>query len=407
MKKIQNKLWNKGWQLNPIVEAFETKGDLSMDQKLIKYDVQGSLAHVKMLFKIGILSKEELKKLEKAFQEILDLEKKTKFNLEMGDEDIHTKIENFITKKYGEVGKKIHTGRSRNDQVLTAIRLFNKEYLQQIEKGANQLIGSFEKYTNEYGDIPMPGYTHMQKAMPSSIRIWAQSFKQSLEDDLMVLKAAYRFNDQSPLGSGAGYGVPINLDKEYTAKLMGFENVQENPLYCQNSKGKIEAVILAASINILQTINKFASDVMQFSTQEFGFFNVADELTSGSSIMPQKKNVDIAELLRSKVHVVLGNYIQIVSMSSNLISGYNRDLQDIKKPLFESLAITLESVKVANVLLQGLTPNNEKLKSAMTDDLYMAQKAFKLVEKGMAFREAYKKVSNEIFNVKGGEKNEN
>ncbi len=400
------KLWQKNWQLNKEVEAFETKGDLLMDQKLLKYDVQGSLAHAKMLFKIGILSKEELVKLEKAFKEILILYKENRFNLEIGNEDVHTKIENYITEKYGEVGKKIHTGKSRNDQVLAAIRLFNKESLQEIEKEINKLIISFEKYAKEYGDIPMPGYTHMQKAMPSSIKVWAGSFKESLIDDLNVLKVAYKLNDQSPLGSGAGYGVPLKLDKNYTAKILGFAGVQNNPLYCQNSKGKIEAVILASLVSVLQTINKFTSDVMQFTTSEFGFFGVANELTSGSSIMPQKKNIDVAELLRSKVHVVLGNYLQIVSMSSNLVSGYNRDLQEIKKPLIESLEVTLESIKITKILLQGLIPNKEKLAQAMTEDLYAAEKAYKLVETGMSFREAYKKVSNKIFNVKGGEKYE-
>lgn len=400
------KLWQKKWKLNEKVEAFETKADLLMDQKLVKFDVQGSLAHARMLFKIGILSKEELAKIEKALKEILDLEMAGKFNLEIGDEDIHTKIENYITQNYGEVGKKIHTGRSRNDQVLSAIRLLNKDYLQKIAKELTSTSQAFEKYAAKYGAITMPGYTHMQKAMPSSIGIWVESFKEALEDDLSILRAALKLNDQSPLGSGAGYGVPIKLDKVYTAKVLGFEKIQENPLYCQNSKGKIEAVILASLINILQTINKFASDIMLFTTSEFNFFEIANELTSGSSIMPQKRNVDIAELLRSKVHLVLGNYIQIVSMSSNLVSGYNRDLQDIKKPLIESLEITLESIKATNILLQGLVPNKEKLTAAMTADLFAAEKVFELVKKGMYFRDAYKKVSTEIFNTKGGEKNE-
>lgn len=400
------KLWQKNWQLDKEVEAFETKGDLLMDQMLLKYDVQGSLAHAMMLFKIGILSKEELGQLKKAFEEILNLNKIGEFKLEIGDEDIHTKMENFITEKYGDVGKKIHTGRSRNDQVLTAVRLLSKDYLQKIVKELVGLIDAFKKFDNKYGEIPMPGYTHMQKAMPSSIKIWVQSFKESLEDDLSVLKAVYKLNDQSPLGSGAGYGVPINLDKSYTAKILGFSKVQNNPLYCQNSKGKIEAVILASVVNILQTINKFASDVMLFTTCEFNFFEVLDELTSGSSMLPQKKNVDVAELLRSKVHVVLGNYIQMVSVSSNLISGYNRDLQDIKKPLIESLEVILQSIKITKILLNGLTPNEKNLKKALTKELFAAEEAFKLVKKGMPFREAYQKVSTEIFNVKGGEKNE-
>lgn len=390
------KLWQKDWLLNKEVEAFETKDDLLMDQKLIKYDVQGSIAHVKMLCKIGILSKAELKKLVQAFKEILTAGKLGKFNFEIGDEDVHTKIENYITEKYGEVGKKIHTGRSRNDQVLTMIRLFSKDNLERIEEELTLLIEAFDLFVKKYGQISMPGYTHMQKAMPSSVGLWAGSFKDSLADDLVILQAAKKINDQSPLGSAAGYGVTLALDRNYTAQLLGFEKVQNNPLYCQNSKGKIEANILAALVQILLTINKFASDIMLFTTTEFGFFQVKDDLTTGSSIMPQKKNLDVAELLRSKVHLVLGNYTQIVSMSSNLISGYNRDLQDIKKPLVESLEIILESIKITKILLEGVTPNQEKLKAAMTDDLFAAEKAFKLVGKGMPFRKAYQKVGKEV-----------
>lgn len=398
------KLWQKDWQLNKEVEAFETKDDLLIDQKLVKYDVQGSLAHAKMLLKIGILSKSELKKLENGLLEISELNKKGKFNLQFGDEDIHTKIENYLTEKYSEVGKKIHTGRSRNDQVLTAIRLFTKDYLGKVEKALNELIESFEIFSKKYSNIPMPGYTHMQKAMPSSIGLWADSFKESLEDDLILLKTAYQLNNQSPLGSGAGYGVPIKLDREYTAKLLGFEKVQQNPIYCQNSRGKIDAVILSSLINILQTINKFASDVLLFTTAEFNYFEVADKLTTGSSIMPQKRNIDIAELLRSKVHLLLGYYTQVVSLSSNLISGYNRDLQDSKKPLMESLEITLSSVKVTKILLESLNPKREVLKEAMTEEIFATEKALKMVLKGESFRNAYKKVSNQI--LKGGEEDE-
>ncbi|MDP3987581.1 MAG: argininosuccinate lyase [Candidatus Levybacteria bacterium] len=398
MKKLWQK--NKNQKLDPIIEAFETKDDLLLDQKLVKYDVSGSIAHAKMLNKIGILSNKELDLIKKGLNEILKLNAKGKFNLEFGDEDIHTKIENYLTQKYGEVGKKIHTGRSRNDQVLTAIRLFSKDKLNQIEKELLVLTKEFNLFVKKYGEIKMPGYTHMQKAMPSSIAIWAESFEKSLNDDLIMLKTAQKINDQSPLGSAAGYGVSLPLDKNYTAKLLGFEKVQNNPLYCQNSKGKIESLILSSLIQILLTINKFSSDVLLFTTSEFDFFEVCDKITSGSSIMPQKKNVDIAELLRSKVHLVLGNYTQLVSLSSNLVSGYNRDLQDIKKPLFDSLETTLDSIKVAKILLNSLTPNKEKLKNALTSEIFATEKALELVKKGIPFREAYQKVGSEIMKKK-------
>ena len=387
------KLWEKDkTKLDPVIEAFETKEDLLMDQKLVKYDCLGSLAHAKMLCKIGILSKSELAKLEKGLLEILSLDKQGKFLLKIGDEDMHTKIENFLTEKYGEVGQKIHTGRSRNDQVLTAIRLYSKEMMENIKQDLAGLIKSFENFSKKYGSIKMPGYTHMQKAMPSSIRLWAGSFMDSLKDDSLMLNTAIKLNNQSPLGSAAGYGIPLKLDREYTAKLLGFAKVQNNPLYCQNSKGKIEAVILAALTQILLTINKFASDIMLFTTSEFNFFQASDKVTTGSSMMPQKKNPDAAELLRSKVHLILGNYIALVSLSSNLPSGYNRDLQDIKKPLLESLEITLGSLEVTKILLENLTPNKEVLKKSMTEEIFAAQKAYKLVQKGMPFRKAYREV---------------
>jgi argininosuccinate lyase len=399
-ENMTKKLWEKeNTRLNEFIEAFETKGDLLLDQKLVKYDVEGSLAHAKMLFKIDILTEEELLKLEAGLKEILNLEKKGNFKLQFGDEDIHTKIENYLTEKYGGVGKKIHTGRSRNDQVLTAIRLFNKEKLSEIQKQILGLIQGFQLFSKKYGTIKVPGYTHMQKAMPSSLKLWSESFKDSLFDDLDLIKAVYKLNNQSPLGSAAGFGTTLDLDRDYTAKLMGFAKVQNNPLYCQNSRGKIEAAILASLISVLQTINKFSSDVLLFTTSEFNFFKVAENLTTGSSIMPQKKNIDLAELLRSKVHVVLGNYVQIVSLSSNLISGYNRDLQDSKKPLIESLETTLDAIKVTRILIENLTPNEEVLKDSMTEELYAAEKAYKLVKKGMSFRDAYQKIKE------GGEKN--
>ncbi|MDO8576824.1 MAG: argininosuccinate lyase [Candidatus Daviesbacteria bacterium] len=390
------KLWQKnGNKLDPIVEAFETQGDLLLDQKLIKYDCLGSIAHAKMLNKIGILTSGELKKLLNGLAEILQLYEQGKFNMEMGDEDMHTKIENYLTGKYGEVGGKIHTGRSRNDQILTTVRLYCKDQLVSIEKELDILVGSFTKFSKKYGSIKMPGYTHMQKAMPSSIEIWAGSFIASLQDDVRVLKSAADLNNQSPLGSAAGYGVSLNLDKKYTAKLLGFAKVQDNPLYCQNSKGKIESHILSALIQILLTINKFASDVMLFTTTEFQYFKTSSSVRTGSSIMPQKKNLDLAELLRSKVHVILGNYTEIVSLASNLVSGYNRDLQDAKKPLLESLEIVFNSVKVTNILLNNLIPDKIALEASLTEELYATERALNLVKKGMSFRKAYKTIKAE------------
>lgn len=393
------KLWQKnipeekaGCKLSKTVEVFETKGDLVLDQNLVEVDVWGSLAHARMLRRIGVLSVAELKKIEKGLQEIITLNKAGGFKLQFAEEDIHTKIENYITEKYGEAGQKMHTGRSRNDQVLTDLRLFTKQKLLSIWQELIVLSESFLQFAQKYEFSAMPGYTHMQKAMPSSVGMWSAAFAESFLDDLEVLKMVYRLNNQSPLGSAASYGVPIDLDREYTASLLGFEKVQNNSLYCQNSRGKIEGNVLASFVSIMQTINKFASDILLFTTAEFNFFTVADELCSGSSIMPQKRNVDVAELLRSKLHLILGNYMQIVSLSSNLVSGYNRDLQDAKKPLIESLETVLESIKMTDILINNITPNKDALEKSLTPEIFATHKVMEMVKKGVPFREAYREV---------------
>lgn len=390
------KLWQKNWKLDTFIESFETKDDLLLDQKLVKFDVYGSMAHAKMLAKIGILSKLELTKAIAGLLEILELSKEKKFKLESGDEDVHSKIENFLTEKYGDVGKKIHTGRSRNDQVLTDLRLFSKEHILYVWKEVLNTVISFHAFARKYEFIPMPGYTHTQKAMPSSVGMWASSFVESFIDDLSLIENTYLLNDQSPLGSAAGYGVPLNLDREFTAKLLGFKSIQINSLYCQNSRGKIEGAVISSLISVLSTINKFATDVLLFTSTEFNYFNIVNKFCSGSSIMPQKKNVDIAELLRSKVHIALGNYQQVISLSTNLPSGYNRDLQDTKKPLIESLEITQDSIKATNILINNMKPKVLNLTRSLTPEIFATHYALDLVAKGTPFREAYQIASNGI-----------
>jgi argininosuccinate lyase len=267
--------------------------------------------------------------------------------------------------------------------------------LLQIWNAEIKLQNSFLAFVDKFGDVPMPGYTHMQKAMPSTVGMWAASFTESIADDLEALEFAYSLNDKSPLGSAAGYGVPLSLDRPYTAKLLGFSKVQISPIYCQNSRGKVEASILSALNSALLTINKFASDILFFTTSECNYFEVKNELCSGSSIMPQKKNVDIAELLRSKANIMTGNYVSMAGISSNLISGYNRDLQDTKKILIESLELALESVLVADILINNISPNIENLEKAMTPEIFATHSALSLVEKGVMFRQAYQTVGLE------------
>lgn len=387
------KLWDKGGsKLNPIVERFETKDDLWADQKLVKADVYGSLSHAMMLCKIGIISKEELLQIKKGLKEILELDKQGKFQLVEGDEDVHTKIEAYLTEKYGTVGKKIHTGRSRNDQVLAAERIYTKEEILKAWNYTLELVESFLTFAKKYEYIPMPGFTHMQKAMPSSVGMWASLFVQTLLDDLIPLKAAYDINDSSPLGSAAGFGTPLANDREYTASLLGFSNVQISTIAAANSRAKLKATVIAALANIAYDLSKFAADVMQFTTIEYGYFVVSEELTTGSSIMPQKRNVDVAEILRSKVYLIIGNYIPTISIGTGVISGYNRDTQETKRPFFESLEIASESIQVATILINGITPNEDILEKAMTSEVFATHKALELTLAGTAFRDAYKQV---------------
>lgn len=393
------KLWDKGIKLDAFVEAFETKDDLLLDQQLVPYDVYGTLAHTAMLMKIKILTPKEFGRAQKGLGEILTMFEEGKFTLEMGDEDVHTKIENYLIDKYGEVGKKIHTGRSRNDQVLTMLRLFVKDHGILVKEKLLFAIVSLTEFSKKYGAIPMPGYTHMQKAMPSTIGLWAESFIQSLLDDYSLFEQTLIHIDQSPLGSGAGYGVSLSLDRVYTASLLGFEKVQGNSLYCQNSRSKFDVAIIGALLQIGMTINKFASDVMLFTTCEYNFFTISDSLCSGSSIMPQKKNIDIAELLRSKVHILLGFYSQIMSLSTNLPSGYNRDVQDTKEALLKSFLLIHSSLQATTLVVKNIQPNVKVLQFAMTGELYAADAAYELVQKGIPFRTAYQQIAKNISSL--------
>ena len=388
------KLWEKNWKLNEEVESFETKDDLEMDQKLVKFDIYGSIAQTKMLNKIGLLTKDETDRAIKGLSEILLLVEKDKFKLELGDEDIHTKIENFITEKYGEVGKKIHTGRSRSDQVLTDMRLYTKSKIIEIWGELLKLSRSFYTFSEKYEFVPMPGYTHMQKAMLSSVGMWASAFLEAFLEDVYSIKVAFEINDKSPLGSAASYGVPICIDRDYTAKILGFAKIQKNSLNTHNSRIKIESGVISGLIPILMDINRFASDIMLFTTSEYGFFNIDESLCSGSSIMPQKKNVDVAELLRSKIHLLIGYYIQSVSIPNNLFSGYSRDFQDGKKPLFMSLDLALECIKITNILINGIKPNIYNLNKSITPELFATYNAIKMTSEGKSFRDAYRIIGN-------------
>jgi len=388
------KLWNKGYTLNKQIEDFTVGEDYLLDQKLVKYDCLASIAHVRMLGKIGLLKKEEVKKLVKELNNIIKLHNKSEFKVLKEHEDCHTAIENHLTKKLGSLGGKIHTGRSRNDQVLTALRLYYKEELKNCTMLIKKFIKTLNVFIQEYGEIELPGYTHTRKAMPSSINLWGGSFIDSTKDNLKLIKLCLQLIDQSPLGTGAGYGIPIDIDRKYTAKLLGFRKIQENPLYTQNSRGKFESTILHTLTQIMFDINKIATDLILFSMPEFNYFELPKEFYTGSSIMPQKKNPDVLELLRAKYHIILSYEFQVKSIISNLLSGYNRDLQLLKKPVIDGFEIVKKSLDIVCLLFSHLKVNSKDCKKGLTKELYATHKVYDLVKKGVPFREAYREISD-------------
>jgi argininosuccinate lyase len=387
------KLWEKGSRLNKQIEDFTVGKDYILDQKLVKYDCLASIAHAKMLGKIGLLKKDEVQKLVKELNNLIDLDKKGQFKILKEQEDCHTAIENHLTKKLGDLGKKIHTARSRNDQVLTALRLFYKDELNGCVILVNKLIETIRAFLKKYGTVVLPGYTHTRKAMPSSVNLWGQSFMDSMKDNLKVTDLAFVLIDQCPLGTGAGYGVPVQIDRDFSAELLGFRKLQNNPIYAQNSRGKFESTILHSLTLLMFDLNKIVSDLIIFSLPEFGYFELPDEFCTGSSIMPQKKNPDVLELVRSKYHIVVSCEMQIKNINANLISGYNRDIQLTKEPTIKGLEITKECLSIMCVVFSKLKVNEENCHKALTKELYATEEVYKLVEKGIPFREAYKTIS--------------
>ncbi len=386
------KLWEKNSKLNKQIEQYTVGNDPKLDLNLVKYDCIASIAHAKMLHKIGILAKEELDKLEAELKNIIKLYHDGKFVIKLEDEDCHTAIENHLIKKLGNIGKKIHTARSRNDQVLTALRLYSKDKLKHIEKAVLELVASLKKLGVKHNSVEMPGYTHSRKAMPYTVGKYFGAFKDSLQDDLKLLATSYELIDQNPLGSAAGYGVNLNVDKKMTTKLLNFAKVQHNELYCQNSRGKFESIVLFALDQIMLDLGKLAGDLILFSMDEFGYFKLPEEFCTGSSIMPHKKNPDVLELMRAKASVVNSYVFQVINIINGLQSGFNRDFQLTKEPLMKGLEITLDSVKVMNLVLSGIKVNKENCKKACTREIYSVNKANELVKKGMPFRDAYKKL---------------
>ena len=386
------KLWENKSNLNNEIEDYTVENDYILDKKLVKYDCIASIAHAKMLGRMGHLEKNEALKLIKGLEEIIKLDEKEKFEIKKEDEDCHTAIENHLVKKLGNIGKKIHFARSRNDQVLTALRLYEKDEISKVKEKITALTGNIYFFAKKYRSIEFPGYTHTRKAMPSSIELWADSFAESMADNIKSINSVLDLINQSPLGTGAGYGLPVKVEREYTAKLLGFKKIQQNPIYCQNSRGKFESTILNSLSQIMYDLNKISSDIILFSTPEIGYFELSEKICTGSSIMPHKRNPDVLELVRANYNVVNSYEFQVKNISTNLISCYNRDIQMTKEPLIKGFDITKKSISVMSVVFDNLHVNKEKCKKAITKELYSVEEAYNLAKK-MAFRDAYKEIS--------------
>jgi argininosuccinate lyase len=390
------KLWRQNYKINKQIEKFTVKNDYILDMKLVKYDCIASIAHVKMLKEIGILNKVEENKLIEALLCIKELDSKKKFKIKREEEDCHTAIENYLIEKLGDVGKKIHTARSRNDQVLTALRLYYKHEMKCVIKNLNDLIKTLIVFKGKYGNIEFPGYTHMRKAMSSSIGLWCDAFIESMNDNKKLLNNINGLIDQSPLGTGAGYDLPIEVDRKMTAQLLGFSKIQKNPIYVQNSRGKFESSIIHGLTQILVDLNKMSADIIFFSIPEIGYINLSPEISTGSSIMPHKKNPDVLEIIRANYHKLTSFEFEIKSIISNLISGYNRDLQLTKEPMMKGFEITKECLLVMKTVIEQISVDEKKCKKALTEELYSTNSVYKLVKQGVPFRDAYKNIAEKL-----------
>lgn len=387
------KLWQKEYDLDERIEKFTVGIDPLLDRELVKFDCLASIAHARMLEAAGILSRREAQNLERELRNIIALSQSNKFRIRARDEDGHTAIENELVRRLGAAGKKIHTARSRNDQVLTALRLFSKDRLGQTEAFLLKLINQLARLRKKFAAVEIPGYTHSRKAMPYTVGKYFGAFSDAFKDDLNLLRTAFRLSDQNPLGSAAGYGTSLPIDRKLTTRLLGFRKTQWNELYAQNSRGKFESVILFALSQIMLDVQKLAQDLILFSMDEFGFFVLPKEFCSGSSIMPHKKNPDVLEIARARFSVVHAHYLRVIDIIKGLPSGYHRDLQLTKEPLMRGFEETIETLEIMTLVLAGLKVSRKKCKQACTEEIYSADQALKLAREGLPFRDAYRKVS--------------
>lgn len=394
------KLWQTASiKLHPLAEQYTVGNDYILDMRLLPFDIEASKAHAQALYKLKILNKEELAKLTDGLNKILQLHSEGKFVIKLSDEDCHTAIENYLVEKFGPLGKKIHTCRSRNDQVLVATRLYTRKKLKQVSSELIKLQKVFLKMAKKYRETPMPGYTHTRRAMPSSIGHWAAAYLEELINDHMILESAYRLNDQNPLGAAAGFGINFPIDRRLTTKLLKFQRLQINSLYCVNSRGSTESYILSVLTKITMTLGRLANEMIWFTTPEFDFFDLPLEFTTGSSIMPQKRNPDVFEIVRSNTSVIVALQTQVKDISKAVISGYNRDTQLTKEPLIKGLGITRRSLEIMALVMSKVKPKIERLMHSLTPEMFAVNEANRLVKEGMPFRDAYQYVKENLDKI--------
>ena len=392
------KLWNKGFEPDKEIERFTVGQDRELDLRLAKYDVEGSMAHIRMLESIGLLTKEELDILLPALQDIADEIERGEFRIEEGVEDVHSQVEFLLTSRLGDVGKKIHSGRSRNDQVLVDLKLFFRDELKKISAGVEQLFTRLIELSEKHKDKLMPGYTHLQVAMPSSFGLWFGAYAEALTDDMQMLIAAYNIANQNPLGSAAGYGSSFPLDREMTTGLLHFDRPHYNVVAAQMSRGKTERAVANAIATIASTLGHLAMDVCMWMCNNFSFVSFPDELTTGSSIMPHKKNPDVFEIMRGKCNRLQSIPNEIALLTGNLPLGYNRDLQLMKDILFPASTELIDCLNMATYMLGEIRVKDNILDDPRYDYIFTVEDVNRLVLEGMPFRDAYKKVGMEVQN---------
>ena len=393
---MAGKLWDKGFEPDAHIEAYTVGNDRELDLRLARYDVEGSLAHITMLESIGLLTRDELERLTAGLKEIAAEIEAGRFEIEPDTEDVHSQVELLLTRRLGDVGKKIHSGRSRNDQVLVDLKLFLRDELRQTAAAVRTLFDRLQELSERYRDVLMPGYTHLQVAMPSSFGLWFGAYAETLVDDLRLVAAAYHIANQNPLGSAAGYGSSFPLDRTMTTRLLGFETLHYNVVAAQMSRGKCERAAANAIAAVAATVGRLAMDVCLFMSQNFGFVSLPDELTTGSSIMPHKKNPDVFEVMRGRCNRLQSVPNEIALLTTNLPSGYHRDLQLLKDILFPATSEIRRTLAMCTFMVGNLRVNTHILEDARYDYLFTVEEVNRLVLEGVPFREAYRRVGMEV-----------